>query len=69
MKMYEEVVQLHAFLTSACDGSAHALAALLPGKDLLVPAEYEAGWAPELVGTWWQREKSPLGIKTQKRSL
>jgi len=33
-------------------GQFHAPATLPPRKEPLVPNEYEAGWAPELVWTW-----------------
>jgi len=48
------------FLTSAIGGgnwSALSPGCFILGKEPLVPIEYEAGWAPELVWTWWQREK------------
>jgi hypothetical protein len=37
----------------------HVLAALLPGKELLVPTGQEAGWVIELVWMQWQREEFP----------
>jgi hypothetical protein len=36
----------------------HDPAALTPEKELPVPIEYEAGWAPEPVWTQWRREES-----------
>jgi hypothetical protein len=39
-------------------GELHALAALLPVKDLLVPIGVEAGWAREPVWTLWRRKQS-----------
>jgi hypothetical protein len=50
-------VPLHAFLTSVSDvpeWSFHAPAALLP-----VSIGQEAGWAPQPIRTWWQREELP----------
>jgi hypothetical protein len=39
----------------------HALAALLPGKEPLVPILQEAGEVPKLVWMWWQSgNKNPL---------
>jgi hypothetical protein len=38
-------------------GHLHALADLLPWKELPVPIE-ETGWAPQPVWTLWRREKS-----------
>jgi len=37
----------------------HASAALLPGKEFLVPIGWEAGWAPETVWIRWWIEKFP----------
>jgi hypothetical protein len=34
-------------------GQLHAPAALFPGKEPLVPIEWEAGWAPEPLWTRW----------------
>jgi hypothetical protein len=31
----------------------HALAALLLGKEPMIPSEDKAVWAPELVWIWW----------------
>jgi hypothetical protein len=39
-------------------GQLHALAALLPGKEPMVPTEQEAGWAPEPVWTWCEEKDS-----------
>jgi len=39
-------------------GKLHALAALTP-KEPLVPIGQEAGWVPEPVWSWCQREKFP----------
>jgi len=52
-------------------GQLHAPAALSLGIYPPVPSGKEAGWASELVWTWWQREKSlPLpGIKPWSSSL
>jgi hypothetical protein len=38
-------------------GQLDVPAALLPGKESLVPIVLEAGWAPELVWTLWRKEK------------
>jgi len=38
------------------NGQPHALAALSPGKDHMVPTEWEAGWASDLVWTFWEFE-------------
>jgi hypothetical protein len=40
-------------------GQLHVPAALPPKKELLVPIEYEAGWASEPFWTRWWREKFP----------
>jgi len=40
-------------------GHLQALGTSPPGKELTVPIGWEAGWAPELVWTWWRREKIP----------
>jgi hypothetical protein len=47
-------------------GQLHAPAALLVGKELLIPIVQEAGWAPEPVRTRWWREKfpAPAGNRT-----
>jgi hypothetical protein len=43
----------------------HALVALPPGKEHLVPIGEEAGWAPELVwATWRKQNLAPAGIRT-----
>jgi hypothetical protein len=39
-------------------GQLHAPVALLPGKELLIPTEEEAGWAPKPVWTTWRRGNS-----------
>jgi hypothetical protein len=46
-------------LTSG-SGQLHALGALHPGKQPIVPTEQEAEWAPEPVWTLWSKEKSLL---------
>jgi hypothetical protein len=45
----------------------HAPAALLPGKEPLVPIGQEDGWAPEQLRTRWWREKfqAQQGIEPQ----
>jgi hypothetical protein len=47
-------------------GQLQAPAALPPGKKLLVPIGYEAGWGPEPFWTRWWRENfpAPAGIQT-----
>jgi len=47
-------------------GQLHASAALLPGKESLVPIGWEAWWAPQPVWTRWWREKfqPPTGTRT-----
>jgi hypothetical protein len=42
----------------AVSGHVHPPAALLPGKEALVPIGWEAGWAPEPVWTLWRRKIS-----------
>jgi hypothetical protein len=46
-------------------GQLHSLAALLPGKETLVPIGWEAGWASEPVWTRWWREKFPASARTR----
>jgi hypothetical protein len=41
-------------------GQFHVSAALLPGKEPLVPTGREAGWAPEPVWTLWKKVKLSL---------
>jgi hypothetical protein len=50
-------------------GQFYAPAALHPGKQLPIPAEQAAGWAPELVRTLWGTHKPllPAGIQTLDR--
>jgi hypothetical protein len=66
MKAYWGVeLQLHAFLTSALNGSewsASRPATLHPGKEPLVPIGQETGWAPEPVWTRWWIEKFPAPV-------
>jgi len=47
-------------------GQLHAQAALLLGKEPLVPIGQEVGWAPEPFWTRWWREKfpAPAGTRT-----
>jgi hypothetical protein len=44
-------------------GQLHALAILPPGKEPLVPIGQEAGWAPDPVWMWYQREKFPAHFR------
>ena len=46
-------------------GYLHAPVALLAGKEPLVPFEYEAGWAPELIWKFLRRDKSPTPTRIQ----
>jgi hypothetical protein len=39
-------------------GQLHTSADLPPGKELPLPIDYEAVWAPEPVWTTWREEKS-----------
>jgi hypothetical protein len=61
------VILLHSFLTWAVAEvrwSAHSLADSSPERNP-VPAEQEAGWAPEPVWTFCRRDKSPTPTKTR----
>jgi hypothetical protein len=62
MKVYVGAdVQSHVFLTLTLvgvSGQLRTLAAVLLGKEPLVPIGNEAGWAPELVWMTWRREDS-----------
>jgi hypothetical protein len=52
--VYGSVGIAPTFMTSTLDGrkwSAHTLAALIPGKEPVVPIGYEHGWAPEPMWT------------------
>jgi hypothetical protein len=51
-------VGLPASLTDKVSGELRAPAALPPGKELLVPTGWEAGWAPKPVWMRWWREIS-----------
>jgi hypothetical protein len=58
MKTYGGLkVYLHSFITSALGGG---LATLLLGEDPPILTRQEAGWAPDTVWTWRQREKYPF---------
>jgi hypothetical protein len=46
-------------------GHLHKLAALLLGKESLVPTGQEVGWDPELVWTLWKREKTLAPARNQ----
>ena len=50
--------------------STSQTSSLSPRKENPVLVEYEAGWAPETVWTFWGREKSltSAGIRTQDRT-
>ena len=54
-------VQLHSFLTLVLDGGEWlpCPSRFTPGERTLVPTEQEAGWTPELVWSFWRREKIP----------
>jgi len=41
-------------------GQLHDTAALLPGKQPLVPTGWEAAWAPEVVWSQWREKKKYL---------
>jgi hypothetical protein len=64
MKAYVGVEKLlHSFLTSAQDGGESPTSR--PGRfysDEItqVPIEQEAGWAPQLVQTFWRKSLLPL---------
>jgi hypothetical protein len=62
MQVYRGVeVQLPSFLTYCyieVSGQAYAPATLPPGKQPLIPTEYEAKCAPETAWMLWKREKS-----------
>jgi len=49
--------------------SASRSASLPPKKDSLAPIEWEAGWFPETVWTFWRGDKFlfPAGIRTLRR--
>jgi len=62
-------LQLHQFLTSTVDAGLWAVSTpcrFTNGKRALVPIEFEASWAPELVWVFWKTEKLlvPLGDRS-----
>jgi len=69
VKVYGEMeIQLHLFFPLALDGdvsSALCCGCITPGKQPLVPIEWEADWAPALFRTLWSRKMSVAlpGIK------
>ena len=69
MKVYGGMeMQLHLFFPLALDGgasSALCCGCITPGKEPMVPIEWEADWAPALFWTLWSRKMSValLGIK------
>jgi hypothetical protein len=64
MQTYEEIeIQLHEFLMLAHDGSvwlASHSGHFTSKKRTLTPTRQEAGCAPEMVSTMWQRKKPYL---------
>jgi hypothetical protein len=69
MKTYWGVkVYLHAFLTSALDGSewlASLTGRFTPREEPPVPIGQEAGWASEVFWTrWWEKLPAPAGNQT-----
>jgi hypothetical protein len=71
MNIYGRVeVQPHAInlAPDTVSGQLHALAALLPEKEPLVPTRLEGGWVPELVWMQWKKEKN-LNAHTRTQTL
>jgi hypothetical protein len=44
-------------------GQLHTLKALPKGEEPLLPIEYGAGWAPELVWKFWTRKESEKNLE------
>jgi hypothetical protein len=47
------------------NGQLHALDALPPEKEPLVPIGWEAGWTPKTVWTRWRRDKIPANARNR----
>jgi hypothetical protein len=65
---------LHSFLTLALDGGdgpTSCLTTLPPGKELPVPNELGAGWAPDTAWTIWRKARSlpPARYQTLAHSI
>jgi subtilisin-like proprotein convertase family protein len=60
MQTYRVAVQLHSFLISALNGSGQRQdqAALPLLKEPPMSTQYEVGWAPEGVWTFWIRDQT-----------
>jgi hypothetical protein len=66
-----ERMKFHVSLTPSLDGgglSASFHCPYSPGKVVMVTAEYEDGWTPELIPTHWWGEKSLPLLGTESRS-
>jgi len=51
------------------DQKLHAPAALLPRKEPLVLNEWEVGWAPELIWTFWRWKENSFPVRESKHDL
>jgi len=62
MKVYGGLeIHLHLFFLFLLDGgvsSALCCGCITPGKEPLVPIEWESDWAPALFWTFWSRKLS-----------
>jgi hypothetical protein len=65
--MYRGVeVNHHTFLTQHLmeeSGQLHTMTILPSTKKIPVPSREEAEWTPELVWTYWRREKNSLSLE------